>query len=72
MGFALDKYGGSVVTKVVAKGAAASAGIKIGDRIKSVNGIDLSQLMFEETMQMLKAARRPVLLGLFVARWTTT
>ena len=31
MGFALDKFSGSVVTKVVAKGAAESAGIKIDE-----------------------------------------
>ncbi len=60
LGLALDSMTGNVVTRVRGGGAADMVGITAGVMLAEVNAEDVTELSYKETIDILKAAPRPL------------
>ena len=63
-GFALDSMSGNVITRVKDKSPADMVGIVSGCMLQEINGVDTTVMTYEDTIQTLRSAEKPLTLTL--------
>lgn len=63
-GFAVDNIGGQfVITQVDGKSAAKTAGMKLGDVVYEVNGVDVTKATTNELAEIIESNPKLLVLG---------